>query len=216
MLRVALSLLCVASLAWCENGLSRQERKEGFQLLFNGKNLEHWHSIKGRPDAGPWRVKKGVISYESGESWLATDETYSDFVFRFEYRTGGASSNSGVFLRAEKPGDGSMEIEIASDAGKPASARTTGSIWSLVAPSKSANKPDGEWNQVEITVEKRRVAAVWNGERILDVNLDDPKYPALATKMGFGHIALQAHASGAPVEFRNLKLKVIKIAPQFL
>jgi len=211
--------LGVTSLAWCENSLTRQERKEGFQLLFDGKSLDRWHSIKLRPDAGPWRVKKGILTYESGESWLATDDTFTDFALRLEYRTNAASSDSGIFLRsgpAGNPGSSGMEVEIISDAGKPVSTRSTGSVWNLVAPSKSANKPDGQWNQVEITLVKRQLSTVWNGEKILDVSLDDPKYPALATKSPFGHIGLQSRSSGTPVEYRNIRIKVIKIAPQFL
>jgi hypothetical protein len=219
MIRTAVILLGFASLAWCENSLTRQERKEGFQLLFDGKSLAQWHSIKLRPDAGPWRVRKGILTYQSGESWLATDETYSDFVLRLDYRTNAAPSDSGIFLRSGptgNPGSTGMEIEIISDAGKAVGTHSTGAVWNLVAPSKSANKPDGQWNQVEITLVKRQLSAVWNGDKVLDISLDDPKYPRLATKSPFGHIGLQSHANGTPVEYRNIRIKVIKIAPQFL
>lgn len=215
MLRALAVLVGIVSVAWCENSLTRQERKEGFQRLFDGKSISEWHSIKMSPAAGPWRVRKGILTYESGESWLATDETYYDFVLRLEYRTGNPS-DSGILLRASpagRPSQTGMEFQILNDAGSPASVKSTGALWALVPPSRNMAKPAGEWNQVEITVLKRQVTAVMNGEKIIDANLDDAQF---AGRLAYGHIGLQAHAAGTPVEFRNLRIKVLKIGPHFL
>ena len=81
-------------------------------------------------------------------------------------------------------------------------------------------RPDGEWNQVEVTVLKREVTAIWNGAKILAVNLDDALYRnaqerPLSERLPFGHIGLQAYSTGAPVEFRNIRIKVIKVGPNF-
>jgi len=223
MLRTVAVLLGIASLAWCENSLTRQERREGFERLFDGKTISQWHSIKLRPDAGPWRAHKGILTYQSGESWLATDETYYDFVLRLDYRIGD-SSDSGIFLRAAPagvPARTGMEFQILSDAGKPASVNSTGALWGVVPPSSNMAKATGEWNRVEITLVKRQVTVVLNGEKIIDANLDDPQYantkePPLAGRLAYGHIGLQAHAKGTPVEFRNLRIKVLKIGPHFV
>ena len=221
-MRTIVIFLGFISIALCENSLSHQERKEGFELLYDGKTLTRWHSIKLQPDAGSWRGRKGVITWIKGGSWLATDDTYYDFILRLEYRTG-AQSNSGIFLRSTPTGNpafSGMELQILSDSGKPADVHSTGSLYGAVAPSRNMSKPDGEWNQVEVTVIKRAVTAVWNGEKILDVNLDDPRYHIaqerpLAERAPFGHIGLQAYSTGAPVEFRNIRIKVLKAGPHF-
>jgi hypothetical protein len=218
----ALLLSFFASIAFCANSLTHQERKDGFELLFDGKTLTHWHSIKQHPDAGSWRGRKGVLTWVKGGSWLATDDTYYDFILRLEYRTG-PQSNSGIFLRSAPTGNpafSGMELQILSDAGKPAGVHSTGSLYGAVAPAKSMAKPDGEWNQVEVSVLKRELTAVWNGEKILDVNLDDAKYRnaqdrPLAERVPFGHIGLQAYSTGAPVEFRNIRIKVLRVGPNF-
>lgn len=223
MLRPLAVVLALTSVAWCENSLTRQERKDGFELLFDGKNISRWHSIKLRPGTGPWRVRKGILTYENGESWLASEETYFDFVLRLEYRTG-SESDSGILLRASPAGVPSrtgMKLQILNDAGKPPDIKSTGSLWGVVAPSRNTSKPAGEWNQVELTVVKRQVSAILNGEKVIDVDLDDPKFanteePPLAGRLAYGHIGLQAHANGAPVEFRNLRIKALKIGPHFL
>ena len=221
-MRTLVVFLSLSSFAWPENSLTHLERKEGFESLFNGKTLSKWHSIKQSPDAGAWRVRKGVMTWEKGGSWLATDDTYYDFVLRLEYRTG-PESNSGIFLRAGRTGNpafSGMELQILSDAGKPAGVHSTGSLYGAVAPARSMAKPDGEWNQVEVTVLKREVTAIWNGAKILAVNLDDPLYRnaqerPLSERLPFGHIGLQAYSTGAPVEFRNIRIKVIKVGPDF-
>src|SRR5260221_4993068 len=221
-MRTLVVFLSLSSIAWPENSLTHQERKDGFESLFDGKTLSKWHSIKQSPDAGAWRVRKGVMTWEKGGSWLATDDTYYDFVLRLEYRTG-PGSNSGIFLRAGRTGNPAftgMELQILSDAGKPADVHSTGALYGAAAPTKNMAKPDGEWNQVEVTGIKREDSATWNGEKILDVPLDDPKYHnaqerPLAERLPFGHIGLQAYSSGTPVAFRNIRVKVIRIGPNF-
>jgi hypothetical protein len=222
MLRIILILLALTSAARSANSLSGEERKQGFESLFDGRTIARWHSIKQTPSAGSWRVRKGALTWEKGGSWLATDDTYYDFVLRLEYRTG-PGSNSGIFLRSGPKGNpafSGMELQILSDAGKPAGVHSTGSLYGAIAPSKSMARPDGEWNQVEITVNRNSVAAVWNGEKILDAQLDDPKYHnaqerPLDERLAFGHIGLQAYSTGTPVEFRNIRLRVIRGGPNF-
>jgi len=221
-MRTLAAFFALISIAWSENSLTRQERKEGFQSLFDGKTLAKWHSIKQRPDAGAWRARKGVMTWEKGGSWLATDDTYYDFVLRLEYRTG-PESNSGIFLRSGRTGNpafSGMELQIRSDAGKPPDVHSSGSLYGAVAPARNMAKPDGEWNQVEVTLIKQQLTAIWNGEKTLDVSLDDSKYHnaqerPLAERLPFGHIGLQAYETGTPVEFRNIRIKVIKIGPNF-
>jgi hypothetical protein len=52
------------------------------------------------------------------------------------------------------------------------------------------------------------------------VNLDDPKYRdaqerPLVDRLPDGHIGLQAYSTGAPVEFRNIRIKVIRAGQRF-
>src|SRR3954452_12032705 len=75
----------------------------GFVPLFDGKSLEGWRRIGGKPEA--WSVEDGkLVSLGEGGGWLATQRTYADFVLRFEFRLS-PESNSGIYLRA--PGDSS-------------------------------------------------------------------------------------------------------------
>jgi hypothetical protein len=213
----SLLLLLSASIVFGQNELSPQERKDGFQLLFDGKTLDNWHTLKRRPNNASWTVDKGVLSYEKGESTLATNDNYYDFVLRLDYRTA-AKTDSGVYIHATpagSPGTTGIELNLISDAGAPAGPHTSGSLGTLVAPSKNMGKPDGEWNSIEVTVVNGRLTEVWNGEKVLEVSFDDPQYPKLAERGPYGFIGLQAHAFGEPAEFRNIRVKALKLGPPF-
>ena len=77
MIRSLALLLVSTSIARCENSLNSHERKEGFELLYDGKTLTKWHSIKLRPDAGAWKGRKGILTWEKGGSWLATCKSWA-------------------------------------------------------------------------------------------------------------------------------------------
>jgi hypothetical protein len=205
-----------------DNSLSRKERKEGFQLLFDGDSLSRWHSVKQRPTAGTWTGDDGVLTWKTGGMWLSTDDIYYDFILRLEYRTG-PDSNSGIFLRALEDGNpafNGMELQILSDHGKPASQHSTGSLYGASAPARNMALPDGKWNKVEISLIDRRLRATWNGDLVQDINLDDPQFAKaqekpLAERSPFGHVGLQAYNTGTPVEFRNIRIRVLKYGPGF-
>jgi hypothetical protein len=197
--------------------LTPQERQEGFELLFDGQSLTNWHAIPLGDSPGTWRARDGILSYEPGDSWLASDRTYASFVLRLEYRTG-AGSDSGIFLRSTPAGYPSftgMEIEIKTDPGEVPALRSNTSLYGAAAPMKNVTRGAGEWNLVEISVLGRRLKAVWNGETIHDINLDDPAYAnalrgPLNARAAEGHIGFQAHLTGSPVEFRNVRIRVAK------
>jgi hypothetical protein len=92
--------------------LSDPEKKEGFEMLFDGTNLDKWTStpayeineegvLRANPDA-----KFGKNIY--------TKEEYGDFVYRFEFKLTPAANN-GVGIRAPLEGDAAYlgyEIQV--------------------------------------------------------------------------------------------------------
>jgi hypothetical protein len=222
MLKPVAGLILVAfTSVYGANSLTPEEIREGFKLLFDGKSLNQWQMMKWKPDHSDWLVRDGALTWERGlGSWLRSDETYEDFVLRLEYRTGG-DSNSGIFLRSSERDKAvlRMELQILDDHGKPPGIHSTGSLYSSVAPAKNMAKPPGEWNTVEASVIGRQIVVIWNGEKIHDVNLDDPRiskpegYP-LAARPRFGYIGLQAYVKISPVAFRNIRIKVLKPGPK--
>lgn len=109
-----------------QQDVSLQERSEGYVSLFDGATLGGWHAIPLGAAPGTWGGKDGVLTHTPGDSWLASDRTYTDFILRLEYRTGDGS-DSGIFMRSTPDGYPSftgMEIEIRNDVAQPPTPRS--------------------------------------------------------------------------------------------
>jgi Domain of Unknown Function (DUF1080) len=199
-----------------DDQLTPQDQREGFVLLFDGKSLTNWHSIPLGDHPAAWRARDGLLGYEPGDSWLASDATYRDFVLRLEYRTG-PDSDSGIFLRSTPTGYPSftgMEIEIKNGPDGAPSPTSNTALYGAAAPIKNVTKAAGGWNTAEISLIGRHLTAVWNGVTIHDLDLDDPAYAGaargpLSARAREGQIGFQAHLTGAPVEFRNVRIRTV-------
>jgi hypothetical protein len=193
-----------------------KEVPEGFEALFNGKDLTGWKVNEGGK-MSVWGAENGVLFVNgSGGGWLMTEKEYADFELRLEFKLP-TKGNSGVALRSPMKGhptyDG-MEIQILDDEWHKANykglkpTQLTGSIYDIVPPSKEALKPIGEWNKMRITARGRKIQVELNGTLIVDADLDAHKnrarqHPGLLREKG--HLGLQSH--DGRVEFRNLYVK---------
>jgi hypothetical protein len=196
--------------------LSEQEKKEGFEMLFDGTNLDKWTespayeidaegSLRANPDA-----KFGKNIY--------TKEQYGDFVYRFEFKlTPGA--NNGVGIRTPIEGDAAYlgyEIQVLDDNAdvyknlKPY--QYHGSVYGIIAAKRGALKPLGEWNEEEIRIQGSKIKVTLNGKVIVDGDIkeatkngtaDKKDHPGL--KQTQGHIGFLGH--GTEVFFRNIRIK---------
>jgi hypothetical protein len=207
-IRLSLLVLFIAVQGICAG-------EPGFVSLFDGKTLKGWTLVGGH---GPgYVVKDGVlVCPKEGGGNLFTEKEYSNFAFRFEFRTEPAGNN-GVGIRAPLEGDAAyvgMEIQILDDApeyeGKLRPAQYHGSVYDVIPAKRGYLKKAGEWNSEEILAQGRRIKVTLNGTVILDADLDsvkDPavlkKHPGLARKSG--HIGFLGH--GSLVEFRNIRIK---------
>jgi len=163
-------LMALLVLAAGDNELSEQEKKDGWTLLFDGKTPEGWQNLK------PANVEDGCINpYKSGNYVTFAKERYGNFVLVCDFKIS-KGCNSGIFIRTDNPKDPvqtGIEIQVYDNAGKEKLGRNdAGSLYDLVAPTKNAMKPAGEWNHIEITCDKNKIKVVLNGEAIQDVDLD--------------------------------------------
>ena len=170
---------------------------------------------------GKWTMKDGILVAGDHET-LWTKESYGDFILDLEFKVA-KEANSGIFLRT---GDiknilSALEIQVHENTdGSPIG--MVGAIYDACKPSKSMAKPAGEWNHFTITCKGPKIALIFNGEQVLDVNLDQWKEvhknpDGTANKFGtalkdfsrkgpLGFQGLHGKAQ-APVEYRNIKIK---------
>lgn len=196
--------------------LSDSEKQEGFEMLFDGTDLDKW---------------TGSDSYtinESGELWVNpesgsggnfyTKEEFGDFVFRFEFKlTEGA--NNGVGIRTPLKGDAAyqgMEIQILDDSADVyknlKEFQYHGSVYGIIPAIRGSLNPVGEWNTEEIRIQGSKIKVTVNGKVIVDGDLkeatrngalDGKDHPGL--NRSSGHIAFLGH--GSEVFFRNIRVK---------
>ncbi len=190
--------------------------------------VRKWDNIKNPADQGVvWKVESGVLKGSDPRgTWLISEKEYGDFVLEFEWKLN-ERGNSGCGLRFPLTGDPAfdgLELQMVDPRYYPpdmqvGAAELTGSLYKAISPRAQVFKPV-EWNKYQITCRGPRVTVVLNGERILDVNLDDQMNtvkrhdgtdaPPLKERPRKGHIGFQELSrGGGHVEIRNARIKVL-------
>ncbi len=174
-----------------------------------------------------WTFENGILTASEDQN-LFTQKKYKNFVLDLEFKTA-EGTNSGVIVHCSDAKNwipNSVEIQIADDyAEKWASSDRTwqcAAIFGHLAPTHSAVKKPGEWNRYTITCRDQMIYVLLNGQvtTIMDMsqwtsgshNPDGSAIPKwmpkpFATLPLEGHIGLQGKHAGAPIYFRNLKIK---------
>jgi hypothetical protein len=185
--------------------LTEQERADGWIALFDGKSLDGWF-IMGKNKDG-FKAEDGAIVWKArGGGSLRTVRKYDNFHLKCEWKIMKKNANNGIHLRAPRGSRASrigMEYQIMGDYGVPPSKNSTGSVYDVVPPRVAANKPEGEWNETEIILDKAHLVFKLNGEVVQDLDMD--QNPELKTRIRNGFIAITDH--GWETAFRNIKLK---------
>ena len=173
---------------------------------------------------GKWELKDGILVAKDHDT-LWTKDSYGDFILDLEFKVE-KESNSGIFLRSGNIKDvlSALEIQV-HDSADGSKFGMVAAIYDAMPPSKSMAKPVGEWNHFTITCKGPTVSVVFNGEEVINANLDNwpeiGKNPdgtpnkfkkALKDFARSGPIGLQGlHGKAqAPVYYRNMKIKVLE------
>ncbi|GAB3172886.1 DUF1080 domain-containing protein [Telluribacter humicola] len=204
------------------NGAVAQKTKDGWQMLFNGKDLTGWKQLNGK---AKYEVKDGVIvgtsTVNTPNSFLTTEKNYGDFILETDVMVDN-QLNSGIQIRSlSKPDymDGRVhgyQVEI-----DPSSRGWAGGIYDearrgwlypvdLNPDAKTAFKP-GQWNKYRIEAIGNSIRTFVNGVPVAHV-IDD------MTPEGF--ISLQVHGigndakkEGTQVRWKNVRIKTTDLQP---
>jgi hypothetical protein len=209
------------------NQLSKKEKEQGYALLFNGQNLDGWHSyLKDQPGSG-WSVKNGAIAFnpDSGSGGdLTTDKEYKNYVLELEWKISHGGNSGIIFDVHESPeydqtyvtGPEMQVLDNENASDNVNKKHLAGSLYDLIAAPKSAAKPAGKWNKVKIKLLDGHLTFWLNGEKVVDTQMWNDHWQELVNHSKFkkwkgfaaykkGHIALQDH--GSRVWYRDIKLK---------
>ena len=179
---------------------------------------------------GVWSITDGVMTATKDEA-IWSEKEYDDFILDLEFKNA-PGTNSGVIVHATETKEWiphSVEIQIADDYSEQ---------WSKAAPywqcaavfghqpvTKRTVKPAGEWNHFSITCKGKKIWIVLNGELVNEcdmglftsakTNPDGTEVPSwlpnpMASLPLHGRIGFQGKHAGAPIYFRNIKIKELK------
>ena len=211
------------------NTLTAAEEAEGWQLLFDGDDLDQWRGYQRDTPPASWQPQDSVLAFAAAEDRgdLMTREQFSDFEFHYDWRIS-EGGNSGVIYRvtedSDQPWHTGPEMQVLDDERHPDARagvdgnRTAGSLYDMIAPTPGVVNPAGEWNEARIVARGNTVEHWLNGQKVVEYEVGSAAWDSLydASKFntldGFGvqeqgHIVLQDHND--PVWFRNLKIRAL-------
>lgn len=201
-------------------------------ILFDGKNLNQWVSVKDNSVPAQWTVVDEVITVKKGTGNIQTKQSFSDYQLHIEFRIpqnitgkGQARGNSGIFLASTGKGDAGYELQTVDSYNNPTYVNgQAGSIYKQHAPLVNANNKPGVWQLYDIVWTAPRfnqdsslkspafVTALLNGILIQyntevkgeTVYIGKPSYK----KHGPAPIKLQDHGDPSePISFRNIWIR---------
>lgn len=220
-----------------KNQLTYQEKKDGWQLLWDGKTTRGWRGAKldSFPEHG-WEIKNGeltVLASGGGESQaggdIVTTELYENFEVKVDFKiTEGANSGIKYYVDTElNKGEGSsigLEFQILDDERHPDAklgnhkgSRTVGSLYDLIqADTSKFMNPVGEWNTAHIVSKDNKVEHWLNGVKILEYERGSDHFLKLVAESkykdwpNFGLLEkgnILLQDHGDLVSYKNLKIK---------
>jgi hypothetical protein len=139
-------------------------------VLFDGKNLDEWVSVRDRGPAG-WTVADGIVTVNKAAGNIETKRRFKNYQLHIEWQipsgisgSGQARGNSGVFLASTGPGDAGYELQILDSYDNATYVNgQAGSLYKQHAPLVNANRTPGEWQTYDVVW----TAPTFNADRSL-------------------------------------------------
>ncbi len=207
MMAIASASLAFAA-AETSNTLSEQDKSEGWQLLFNGTDLEGW---KASENPGVFTVSNGTLVVHGKRSHLfytgpVNGADFVNFHFAADVKTF-PKANSGLYFHTEYqekgwPGKG-YEFQVNNTHRDP---KKTAGLYGIKDNFK-APVEDGQWFHYEMLVKGKDIESRINGKVI--TQFTEPEGVTGGRKLTHGTFAIQGHDPGSIVHYRNIKVKVL-------
>ncbi|RYG20724.1 MAG: DUF1080 domain-containing protein [Chitinophagaceae bacterium] len=213
-------------------GITNSNAPSDAIILFDGKNLNEWVSVK---DNGPakWIVNNGMFTVDKSTGNIETKRKFTNYQLHLEWQIpanitgeGQGRGNSGLFLASTGAGDLGYELQILdSYNNKTYTNGQAASIYKQTTPLVNANRKPGEWQSYDVIwtapvfspdgslKSAARVTVLFNG--VLVQNNFELKGPtqyigpaSYAKAHGASPIKLQSHGDKSePISFRNIWIR---------
>jgi hypothetical protein len=178
--------------------------------------------------AGVWSIDKDGVITAAEDKCIWTQKEYDNFILELEFKTA-EGTNSGVIVYCTDTGNwipNSVEIQIADDYSEEWSKADKtwqcAAIFGHLAAKERRVKKPGEWNTMKVACKDKIIHVILNGSLVTEMDMslwtsaeknpngtDIPSW--LSTPFSVlptqGKIGFQGKHAGAPIWFRNIKIK---------
>jgi len=216
------------------NKLTKKEKKEGWVLLFNGKNFDGWRQCNATAMPANWTIEDKAMKVMLGEGKKPGQGSGGDILFDKQFKNFELSidwkaskmANSGIFYNIrELPGEpiyyAAPEIQVLDNENatdNKVDSHLAGSLYDMLPADPSTINPYGEWNTCVVKIKDGNVTHAMNGTEVVKYTLWTKEWDELVQNSKFkrfkgfkegiskqGYIGLQDH--GYDVWFRNIKIR---------
>lgn len=218
-----------------DNVLTKKEVRQGWELLFNGKDLSEWRNFNGSELSNGWGVVNGCIqasgSGADDSGYIVTRRKFADFELCWDWKLTHGGNSGMIYHVVENPAFSvpyvtGPEYQLIDNTGwEEVNAPAKLEEWQKLGVDYAMHLPDyskmnvnpvGEWNSSKIVFDNGHVEHWLNGKKILEFEAwtDDwfkrkgsGKW-SHAPEYGLsneGVICLQDH--GDPASFKNIKIR---------
>ncbi|SDD94220.1 3-keto-disaccharide hydrolase [Niabella drilacis] len=210
------------------NRLTKEEKEQGWVLLFDGVSSNGWHLYNKQRTTAGWVARDGALAVDTANKTevndLVSDKAFKNFDLQFDWKVS-KNGNSGVFINVlERPdittawaSGPEYQLLEPSHIDNANPFKKAGTLFALDSQKNATVAlPAGSWNHSRIRQVDGKVAFYLNGVLTVQEDLHSGswqqkvaqshfnKFPEFGKQVS-GHIALQDWASG--VAFRNIKIK---------
>lgn len=203
------------------NTLTDAEKKDGWMLLFDGKDLSHFRNYKKEDVSDKWKIKDGAFTLtEKGGGDIITKDEYGAFEIKLDFKIS-EGGNSGLMYHVKEtektPWMTGPEMQI-QDNVHGHDPQKAGWLYQLYPAEVDATNPAGQWNTVHLIITPEKCVHYMNGTKYCEYVKGSKEWDEKVAASKFskfphfgkpteGHICLQDH--GNVVSFRNVKIKVL-------
>ncbi len=210
--------------------LTKKEKAQGWEMLFDGKNTSKWRGQSNNKFPSGWLLDHGRLSLDNKEAdALMTREKYSNFDLIFDFNlTPGSNSGVKYFvgeLKDKRNGNITIngpEYQIIDDYNHPEVKNhihdegATAAAYLIYAAQNKKLNPAGQWNQGRIIAKGNHIEHWLNGIKVVSYERGSKDYMDKIALTKFkdyygygeattGHILITSHAD--KVYFRNIKIR---------
>jgi hypothetical protein len=212
------------------NTLTAKEKKNGWQLLFDGKSKDGWHGFNMKVFPDCWALEDGSFTMNSQggaeNQDIITNKKYRNFALSLEYKLTKAANSGIIFQVAEDtiykfPYETGPEFQVIDHENWPDKLedwQINGANYAMYPPMAKPFKAVGEWNHLFLVVNGNFVTQILNGVVVVQYEKNSEDWKKLRNSGKWssfpdwgnydeGYISLQNH--GTKVWYRSIKLKEI-------